>query len=586
MNRLKNNWLKSLIINAVILVTVFLCTTVIYGTNDDLAISQRIAADYPYISFVNYYLCRILISLQHISGSVNIFILSQMICSFVAFVILLKVIMDNADATYDGSFSSRILQVVAGMSVLVFSFDHYCNITYTKTAALLMIAGMITATDCLFGHNRSSKHVLAYYIASFLLIYLGVMYRADSYIAAIGFAGVYVLMWLIMNRERLKKDGYLGKESLLAYVVTAALLLGGFGLNALSSTANNSTDELKLAREYSEYRSNAVDFGAYGTYEKNAGAYNAIGLDENDMYLIDCWYFDYDGAASLDNLKAIDGIRSSVSDSDTAVSHLNISRFIRDFLKCVKRTDQTGVALIVMSLLTIVMLVSLKPKHWLYILLTCGLTLALYLYLYSLGRSAYRALYIANVGCVFWMLYYFSVFNGANDASVRSVSDNLAKRRLIACAIFTLSCIILLVPITRNESSEYAINLGCVIPDELIEYTDADSDSLYVFATSEKLQPAYYMTPLKVPAGTGENITGTGSWGTMSPYMNDILAGYGVTNPMKDLINNKSAYFIGNKRIERLTEYYNKWYGADYGTISFDPVTTVGGFNIWQLVSE
>ena len=60
----KQNLIKSIVINAVILIAMLILTDMAYETNDDYAIASRLAAGYPYVGFVNYYLCKVLIAVQ------------------------------------------------------------------------------------------------------------------------------------------------------------------------------------------------------------------------------------------------------------------------------------------------------------------------------------------------------------------------------------------------------------------------------------------------------------------------------------------------------------------------------------------
>ena len=84
-NKPAQNWLISLIINLAILTAVLAVTDVMYETNDDFTISLEIADGYPFVGFVNYFLCRILIAIQRFFPAGNIFMISQMIMSFAAF---------------------------------------------------------------------------------------------------------------------------------------------------------------------------------------------------------------------------------------------------------------------------------------------------------------------------------------------------------------------------------------------------------------------------------------------------------------------------------------------------------------------
>ena len=42
---------------------------------------------------------------------------------------------------------------------------------------------------------------------------------------------------------------------------------------------------------------------------------------------------------------------------------------------------------------------------------------------------------------------------------------------------------------------------------------------------------------------------------------------------------------MGNKRIKRLTEYYNKWYGSPDKVIYMEQVDEVGGNKVWSVRS-
>ena len=139
----------------------------------------------------------------------------------------------------------------------------------------------------------------------------------------------------------------------------------------------------------------------------------------------------------------------------------------------------------------------------------------------------------------------------------------------------------------KVNNTRQPLSDGKLMPAELAEYIGDHSDSFFVFATSEKKSGAAYLTPWKAPDTKAEkNVMGTGSWGTMSPYVLDKLGAYGLKNPIKDLIDNSNAYYIGNKRIGKLTEYYNKWYGGDGKTIRLEQVSESGGYKIWKVVSQ
>lgn len=94
-NEKKTNWLISLAVNAVILIAILMTTHMVYETNDDFAIASRIVDGYPETTFVNYYLCKIILLLQGMMPHMNAYVLFQIAASFIAFVCFYKIVLDG-----------------------------------------------------------------------------------------------------------------------------------------------------------------------------------------------------------------------------------------------------------------------------------------------------------------------------------------------------------------------------------------------------------------------------------------------------------------------------------------------------------
>ena len=127
----KQNLIKSLVINAVILIAMLILTNMAYETNDDYAIASRLAAGYPYVGFVNYYLCKVLIAVQRMIPAVNWYVIFMIAASFAAFTCILYTIFNAG--------TSRIIRIASAVMVAFFAFDHYSTVQFTKTAALVLL---------------------------------------------------------------------------------------------------------------------------------------------------------------------------------------------------------------------------------------------------------------------------------------------------------------------------------------------------------------------------------------------------------------------------------------------------------------
>jgi hypothetical protein len=142
-------WLVSIAVNLAILFAVMHFAPMYYETNDDYSIACKIAEGYPYVGFVNYYLCRVLIVLQKLFTGVNIFMLSQIVMSCIAFTAVYRVLIERSREVTEW--------LLAAVVIAFFSFDHYSAIQFTKTSALLMASGLLYVA---YAYTRR-KNILA-----------------------------------------------------------------------------------------------------------------------------------------------------------------------------------------------------------------------------------------------------------------------------------------------------------------------------------------------------------------------------------------------------------------------------------------
>lgn len=566
-----NNWIVSALINTVILVAVMLTTSMSYETNDDYVIAARIADGYAYVNFVNYYLCRGLIAVQGLLPSVNIYVVAQVAFAYVAFIIITKLFLDRCHKL-GGDGGGKILMVILMAVVLIYSVDHYCTVQFTKTAAILMVCGMLTMID-----SMTNRRHMGYYAASVIMLYLGVSFRIDGLPVVIGFAGIYLVAWVIINREKILSVGYLNLGKIVTYVILLALIGACYGYDELSTSANVSTPQLKAYKEFSEYRSDMVDYGVYDRYQDKAAEYEAAGFTENDIYLIDRWHFDYDGSASIENMKKITDIDSSAKANDKSITGA-VKDFVKSTYSGIKDFSLTGVHIIILMLLALMSLIILRPRDWIYVAAIGAFAICMHLFLFYMQRPAYRGIYVIDLAATLWLLYYMSY---RYIRPKKPVIDKIAKPAGIAVVVLIL---MLFIPVWSECDDRHDAASTRVMTQSLMDFAEKNSDTLLIFATSEKPATPDYADPLKVPGSCGGgNIIGTGSWGSMSPYVLDKMARYGIRNPIKDLIDSDSALYVGTSMRDSLTEYYNKWYGDEEHQIVMVQQEGPEGYSLWKV---
>lgn len=234
--------------------------------------------------------------------------------------------------------------------------------------------------------------------------------------------------------------------------------------------------------------------------------------------------------------------------------------------------------LIIIGLLLIAGIIAYKPRYLPYLFGTCLFAGVLYLYLFYVGRPLYRATYIADIGTIVWMLYYF------DSRYLRKREGRAPKAIAVLSVIALLAC---QMPVIKASRQLHSYGVNNRIAEEMSNFIEDNEENFYVFGKGTRGLSEYYATPLKVPEeGYQRNALGFGSWGTKSPYILDKLEAYGLKNTFEDLIDNEGAFLFEDSNADRLTEYMNKWYGDSYGEIYLEQAGEVDGHNLWRMRSR
>ena len=565
---LKNNWVKAIAINLVIMIVILLLTDPVYETNDDYAISLRMVDGYPYITFINYYFCCAVIALQSVLHGINAFVITQMAGAFVSFTVITWIFFEKK--------MSRWFMILTVFVIALFAVDQYCIMQFTKSSALMLTAGLLALIDAF-----TKKRGIGFYIVAFVLIYVGFSLRFMNVFVAIGFAGVYLIAWIIINRKTLKEDGFLSGRRILIFAVCAVLLAGMGGLYKASDNANRSTEELKDYVEFDYYRQFVTDYPIYESYDSNEAKFAEIGLDKNDLYLMDNWYLDPDGAASTENLRAV--YENVYKDSGMATHSVSKAskQFVRSAIHDIKKHNRTGIHMLLLLLLAMAGIIAYKPRYWLYIIAIGVLTVLVYVYLFYLGRPAYRAEYIADLSAAVWLLYFMDSKYLRSGAARSKGFASASAVCAVAISVMLLAC---QSPIHDKSVKMHEKALSGQTSPALAEYIKDHEDCFFVFGNGQRGRAVYYADPVSVPEPNfQQNALGFGSWGTKSPYLTEKLGKYGMNNTFGDLIDNDKAFVFENKKKDALTKYLNKWYSDENSEIVLEQVDVIDGHPLWRV---
>jgi len=556
--------LVSTALNLAVLGLVFYYVPLFYETNDDYGISDMIAKGYPEIGFVNYYFCKILAGIQSYVGETNVFVVSQIIMSFIAMTVFLKVVIERRK-----SFG-EVMVALAAIGIL--AFDHYSSIQFTKTAGLLMASGLVLLADTYIHERRPFS-----FAAAICIYYIGTFYRQKGMTPAIAYIGIFMILWWILNREEFKCKFKDWRRELVLIMGIIVLIVVPFGLDYMSDRANESTAEMKRAREYSAERVKITDYPTYENYEENKEKYDAIGISENDLHLIDRWIFDYDGAASLENLKKINSINEDSLANNISIEDA-ITKMKAKIHKDVEERSRLGIHILIIAMLSAFYVLVTKPKYWVYVPIAILLTASCYVAIIYMGRAQYRAFYVADASAILWIIYSAQVSNQWSGRVARVGREILAL-------VLTLGILTFVGPLMSESEEKADYTEKLIESEELADYFDSNPEILFIGASTIMQFDKSYLTPLQLPEPE-RNVADTGGWESLTPYKLDQLSSFGITNPVRDIVNKENVRYFSDYYRKKLTEYLNKWYGPSMGEIHFVAVDEVDGETVYKVVSD
>lgn len=559
-----NCWIQAVLFNGVCCLIIMCITDIIYETNDDYLMSMQIVEGYPYIGFVNYFLCNVLIFVQNIFTEVNVFVLFQIIVSFFSFVFITKVILARNTQKWFG--------IICLIIISVYFVDHYCSIQFTKTSGLALIAGTVLAIDSILQKKYN------YIFLAAIMIYIGSCLRFINLFVSMAYLMAFIVVGIWVNRKDINIKEFLRRKNFLLYISMCLLLLGTIGLNWLSNQQNNSTDALKEYNTYNINRAAVIDYPVYENYQQNEKRYTKNGISENDLFLIDRWYLDYDGAASLENLQLILDIDGQ------ELGHSNsIKEAIQSFISATKYRiailESTGVHILIFMGLAAFGIIFFRWKHSVYILVISVVAILLYIYLYYNGRVVYRATYMIDFGATIWLMYYYALFFSQHRTGL------VLKKRTALSTILVIMVLIVFIqiPIYNKYNENYDTLTQSLIGSQLEDYLQENADKLYVCSVEQRPIEKERIDPLAVPIDR-KNILAFGGTFTKSPYMLAKFNQHEVNNVFGDTIDNENVFIIDDKEsVSRLEEYFSKWYSGNESFIKFELVEKVGETYIWSI---
>ena len=567
MTRISNKWNESrllrlfaaALLNAAVLGFILLIVNVGYESNDDLTLAAfvdgQMANPDAHIPYINYvFACMLKLVYDVLGRGVAWFAIGQYMFIFLSFSAVSFVLFERL-RFWQGAVISIIM-------LLFFGVDAYTIISYTKTAGVCAVGGMMLLVHGM--ESLQGKWRIGTSAFGILLCAVGFMLRPMEFLPCFGIMAVLCLRWfygLLFAEKGSLREKLISTARFAAPFVIVVGLCGGL---YAADEAAWSKEPYSFYHDFDESRVACVDFGRPAYAEMQAG-YESLGLSESAVALfLDSSYFDTE-LFTAENLDAISAMRAEFKSNPSIGECLGI--FLDQCLLGFFRNLHVYGFLLILALWLCAG--EHKLRDWLTVAGICGLFALMYFYLIYRGRYLVdrvdMPLFFALACCLSYMIK----------------PEKLQREKTLAAALLLLA-LGTSYYLTRDV---YRSNAQYFSPESraAVERLMEDTEHLYL-AKVDAVDDRVYSPLEPAAAGYWDRILYLGGWTMNHPAIMNTMAQYGVENPYRDAVDNNRVYIIDND-IELTLSHIRTYYAPDAAAELVEPLSSETGLSIYRIYS-
>lgn len=495
----------------------------------------------------------------------------QIIFIFYAFTLLTYWILKKNLPRY-----SIILELII---LIVFGYECYIRITFTKTAAVLIAVGFV----CLFWDIDESKNRMRVCIPPLFCIFLGLLYRKTVLYSVLAILVGIVLMKVIFVLAERKIEKAL-RIVFISGTFIFSILITNMVLTKFNYYVYTQDKEWSQYFDNNRSKSKIVDHTT-NNYEEFEDEYLRIGVTANDLSLIysnDLYDAEY---LSKDKIEKIIKLANGGEDTNFFKEVFTISNVV-DYLRKVPIAYLTIFCFNAYIILTVFGFLLGDRKRFIFL---CCYSIILMLgenyYLFLQGRVLHPHV---DVGIIFssCLLLLFGMKSNYEEIK-HPTSKRLAFLVMVVVVFNTLT------NFYDTMSASYFLDYGsdnACNPQrsrEIMDVLTEDKENLYVTTSRESVYSKWSFDTFEViPKGYFENIFSLGS--ALWPSQKASLEKYNVKNVYKELVDADHIYFFVSDDLEdsgtqRIQTYINEHYDEDAEMIKVKEFQSI---NVYRCISE
>lgn len=482
-----------------------------YGAMDDYFMAAVLTGahgtDYNvHMYFVNAIYGYALLPLYHLFPKVGWYYIGEMFSVFLSFTTISYILLKKVGSQW-GLFLSVIL-------IAFFASDFYLSVQFTQCAALLTATGMLTI---LWGITEKRNFVVA--LGGFMILW-GSMMRWHAFLMGFPFLAATMLIQI--------KDCWFRAKPIL--VTTSILTIAIFGAHSFDQSLYD-TPEYK---PYKAIQGPRAALGDAHDYDVDAVIKDikAEGKSVEDFQMLTFWKFYDTEIFHVDSMRAY---------SNITYRHKNkfpksqIPRSLFNLL-----SSSAGHYLCWLFFVFGIIILYTNPKRGLYPWLSLAVTLGMLAYLLSINRLVLR------VENGFWI--YATILAIPHFGKLPSI-----PQRIFIPSAITLLLICSICPPhnspTKKKQDVY---------DKVFQYIESHPSTIFMISMPQYTSLAQHKLPpyLAEPIGGFRRTISFGFWTPYLPDITETLKEFGITNPLKEIVNDNVMVIGDGKLDDFLVRHY------------------------------
>lgn len=548
----------SLAINLFFLALCLIFGDIKFGAIDDYFMAARLTGafgtDYnPHLIFVNAIYGYALLPLYHLFPKIGWYYIGEMFSVFFSFTVIGYVLLQRCGARWGA--------ILAAMFTALFASDFYLVVQFTQCASILSAAGMLLFAYGVISkedfhapdgaHNDIRKYIP--FILGVIMMLWGSVMRWQAFLMGMPFFCLGMLFIL--------KECWAVKWRVITGL--AILFITAFAMHSFDQN-------IYKAPEYTDFvkfQEPRVTLGDNGNYNANAVYEDAeeLGLFGKDYHMLREWVWYDTEIFSVDSLKRYTNLIPPYRDPNPSIL------IPRKLLNSLGNTFHTPLFWIWFILCILIYITN--PKKHLYLWSSFIIILAFMTYLLAMGRLVYR------VESGFWL--YSAVLA---IPLLGKITFSIPKKfffailGIIAIAnTYTYATSGETVRDPSNGTIRHLVTKDSTNFKQVFEYIDSQPQKMFLLSMDAFMRFSHHRNPpyIAAPIGSYRRTVSLGYWTPYLPEITDALKDYGITNPIKDIVNDNVIVLDDPRLVDFLQRHH-------YDSVAIDTLATFGEMSFYK----